>query len=82
MKKIFAFILLLSVVTVFSFNCSSARTKQLNFVEACYNESPGREGLPMSQIEMLYEGVQKADDSTARQALRENCPKAYKEYLR
>ncbi len=82
MKKTIIFILIITVCAFFLINCTSAKKKQLNFVEACYDEKPDREGLPMSQIELLYEGVQKADDTIARQTLRENCPKAYQEYLR
>lgn len=82
MRKIMLPALVLSVVSLFLLNCSSAKTKQLNFVEACYKEKPDREGLPMSQIELLYEGVKKADDTTARQTLHDNCPGAYEEYLR
>jgi hypothetical protein len=82
MKKIMLTALVISVMSLLYLNCSSAKTRQLNFVEACYNENSGRDGLPMSQIELLYEGIKKADDTTARQTLKENCPKAYKEYLR
>ncbi len=80
MKKIMLIVLLISV-SFLLLNCSSAKTKKLTFTEECYNENPGRDGLPMSQIELLTEGVKKAGDTTARQTLKDNCPKAYEEYL-
>ena len=70
-------ILILFLVTLSFIGCAGAAKK--NFVDDCYSES---KGLPMSQMDMLYTGYTKHDDTTAYGTLRENCPKAVKKYLK
>ncbi len=63
-------------------SCSQSKPEPVNFVQLCFDENPSRSGLPLSQIELLFEGVQKAGDTSAKQTLQENCPKAAGNHLR
>ncbi len=81
MKKTILFFIAISICLFTIISCSQSKPKSVNFVQLCFDENPSRAGLPLSQIELLYEGVQKAGDSSAKQTLQENCPKASKNYL-
>lgn len=65
----------LSVVTVLIAGCG-ASSKQ--FTKDCHTEN---NGLPMSQIDMLYLGCTEHKDQSALQTLKENCPKAVKKHI-
>ncbi|MBU2510099.1 hypothetical protein KJ966_02135 [bacterium] len=80
MKKTISF-LIVPICLFVLISCSQSKP-QVDFVQLCFEESPGRSGIPLSQIELLYEGVKKAGDTSAKQTLRENCPKAAAEHLK
>ncbi len=81
MRRTYLVAIVLILVLAFAFGCSQSQPQEVDFVKMCYNEKPDRSGLPLSQIEMLYVGVKKADDSSARQTLMENCPNAATNFL-
>lgn len=82
MKKTIRFSIIISICLFAIISCSQSKPEPVNFVQLCFDENPDRGGLPLSQIELLFEGVQKAGDSSAKQSLQENCPKAAKNHLR
>ncbi len=81
MKKTISFIIIVLICSFSLISCSQSEPK-VDFTQLCFDENPSRNGIPLSQIELLYEGVKKAGDTSAKQTLLENCPNAAADHLR
>ncbi len=80
MKNLLSVSLILTLSLGITIGCSSTEvlTKK-GFINECHSE---KNGLPMSQIGMLYDGYKEHEDYTAYKSLKENCPKAVKKHLK
>lgn len=78
MKLLLSYTCIIFITLFIITGCTSSQQKMENFTDACYDEN---KSLPMSQIGTLYEGYTRFGDMSAKNTLRENCPKTAKKFF-